>query len=308
VRPIIDMDSIAVLLTNACVHQCSNCTQCVGHFPKPYFMSFDDFKNSVDSLSGFSKMFGFHGGEPLLHPEFEKFCEYASSKIPKERLGLWTCLPAGREKYREIICNTFGSIFLNDHTREDILHAPVLVSSEEVGVDLWAKNYYIDHCWVQNSWSASINGNGAFFCEVAAALSLLLESKEESLGWNVKDNPTWWQKSPIDFTEQIKRYCKLCGCCLPMIKRASIEGVDDISPKMLERLKETSPKIKSGKYMVSDMVLKSDDRQMATYKDEQYRDKIAERYGIFLTINSLGYNQPLLRKSWEKQTDVDYDL
>jgi hypothetical protein len=77
-------------------------------------------------------MIGFCGGEPLLHPNFGHMTSYARSKIRPERLGLWTCFPKGYEHYREDICETFGNLLLNDHTRPDILHAPILVAAEEV--------------------------------------------------------------------------------------------------------------------------------------------------------------------------------
>jgi hypothetical protein len=292
-RPIIDMDSIAVLLTNACVHSCSNCTQCVSHFSKPDYMSFGQFKQAVDSMVEFPRVFGFHGGEPLLHPEFDKFCEYALSKIPRERLGLWTGFPKGKEHYRELIVKVFGQVFLNDHTRKDILHGPILVSSQEVLLEQWQKDYLIDKCWIQNSWSASINFKGAFFCEVAAALALLLD---KDLGWDVDSN--WWKRSPKDYISQME-LCKYCGVAMPLKKRVSCEGVDDISPKLYERLKFISPKLKRGKYVISDCQPHIDDRQMATYKDAEYRNQIASRYGIFLTINERGYNTPHLMSNYK---------
>lgn len=127
-----EMDTIQLEVTNACIYNCSNCTRFVGHHKKPFFISFENFKNGIDSLIEFPKIIGITGGEPLLHPLFKEFCEYAISKIPKNRLGLWTTLPKGYEHYREIICNTFGHIFINDHSRNDIYHHPALVAIEDV--------------------------------------------------------------------------------------------------------------------------------------------------------------------------------
>lgn len=296
-RPIIDMDSVAVLITNQCINRCSNCTQLCGHHATPNFITFDEFKEAVDSMEAYPKMFGFHGGEPLLHPEFEKFCEYARSKLPKERLGLWTCLPKGKEHYREAITSTFGHIFLNDHTRNDILHGPILVASEEMPFADWYRWYLIDKCWVQNYWSASINSNGAFFCEVAASLSLLFDLGK---GWKVE--PGWWNRTPKDYVEQMETYCKLCGCAMPLKKRESIDGRDDISPNMYKKLKDIcSPKFKQGKCIVHDLSVCQDDRQIATYKDLTYRDNIAKRYGMFLILNEKGFQTPHLIKKWDKE-------
>jgi len=297
-RPILDMDSIAVLLTNQCINRCSNCTQLCGHQAKPDFLTFEQFKEAVDSMESCPRvMFGFHGGEPLLHPEFAEFCEYAKLKLPKDRLGLWTCFPKGKENYRELIADTFGHVFLNDHTREDILHGPVLVASEELPIAEWYRWQLIDKCWIQNAWSASINSNGAFFCEVAASLSLLFNLGK---GWKV-DNK-WWTRTPKDYVEQMETFCPLCSCAMPLKKRESIDGRDDISPKMYERLKEIgSPKIKQGNCIVHDLTLCQDDRQIAAYKDLKYRDAIAKRYGMFLTINNKGFQTPHLIKEWKKE-------
>lgn len=293
-KAILSNDTIQVELTNSCPNRCSNCTRFVGHV-NPFFMSFDTFKEAIDSMVGFPKMVGFTGGEALIHPEFEKFCSYALSKIPREQLGLWTCFPKGYEKYRETICKTFGNIFLNDHTRPDVMHHPFLVGIEEVIKDQNKMFNAIDHCWAQQDWSASINPNGAFFCEMAASMSMLFPHSLK--GWPVKKG--WWWKTAKDYTEQIEHYCPRCGGAAALKRRASIEMVDDISPKNLERLKKLSPKLKAGDYVIHDLkpVQECDMGVMQAYKDQTYRDVIAARYGIFLTLNQGGFNEPhLMRK------------
>jgi hypothetical protein len=289
-RAILDMDTVQIEITNACVKSCSNCTRFCGHHDKTYFMTFDQFKQAVDSLEGFPKMIGFQGGEPLLHPEFEKFCEYAKSKFPKEQLGLWSTFPKGYEHYREIICATFYHVLLNDHTRNDIMHHPVLVSAEEVLPERNLMWYRIDHCWAQESWSASINPHGAFFCEIAASFSMLLNGVE---GWCV--NKEWWWKTPKDFKEQIEEFCPKCGFPVPLKRRASVDGMDDISPNMLEKLKY-SKKIKKGLFQIHDLKMSNDPWDMQSYKDMEYRQGIANRYDMFLTINEFNFWQPHLRK------------
>ncbi len=144
-----DMETIQIEITNACINSCANCTRLIGHHTTPYFMTLDQFKEAVDSLLNFPRMVGIMGGEPLLHPQFVEMCEYLHSKLPPDKCGLWTCFPENKEGYRKIIVETFGNIFLNDHSRDDILHAPVLVSAKEVceGDDdsMW---YLVEHCWV----------------------------------------------------------------------------------------------------------------------------------------------------------------
>ena len=213
-------------------------------------------------------------------------------------------MPEGFEHYREVICRTFGSIFINDHTRNDVLHCPVLVASKDIIQDearMWNANW---NCWLQNSWSASINPNGAFFCEVAASLSLLFNIK---VGWKVE--PGWWLRTPLHYLEQARHFCPKCGCGMPLEKRASTDGIDDISQSNYELLKNFSPKIKAGKYKIHDLKLVKDDRPMAAYKDLRYRDKIAKKYGMFLILNELNFQTPFLLKNWEKgQKEASFKL
>lgn len=288
-----DMQIIQIELTDACVRSCSNCTRFCGHHP-PFFMTFDEFKKALDSMvdnTPFPGITGFMGGEPLLHPEFERFCEYAASRIPREQLGLWTTLPKGYEDYREVICRTFGNIFINDHSKLDIYHCPVLVAIEEVEPNSKKMFLYIEHCWVQEKWSASINPKGAFFCEVAAAMSLLFGSNG---AWTVE--PEWWTRTTKDFTSQIEEYCPKCGCAAPLPRRLSGDGRDDISAGNLKRLKGRSLKIERGKYVLSDLQRVEVPEDMWKYRDHGYRQRIAGRYGIFLTINEDRYHEPHLGK------------
>ena len=83
-RSPMDMRIIQIDVTNACVHTCSNCSRMCGHHKKPFFMDFETFKKAVDSLDGFEGTVGIMGGEPTLHPEFERFTQYLSSKYPKK--------------------------------------------------------------------------------------------------------------------------------------------------------------------------------------------------------------------------------
>jgi hypothetical protein len=261
---------------------------------KPFFMSSDRFKQAVDSMVEYPNMTGLMGGEPLLHPKFEEFCDYAVSKIPKNQLGLWSCFPKGYERYREVICRTFGHIFLNDHTRADIYHAPVLVAAEEMIAHRKRMFMLIEECWIQKYWSACINPKGAFFCEIAGAMAMLFDSDG---AWKIEKE--WWMRTPKDFTAQIEEYCPRCGCAMPLERRASVDGRDDISLGNLKRLQGRSKKVDKGLYVISDLQPKEKLQEMAAYKDPEFRDVIAGRYGIFLVPNEKNFLSPHLRKNWD---------
>jgi len=247
-------------------------------------------------MINFPGITGFIGGEPLLHPQFEEFCEYALNKIPRKQLGLNTSFPKGYENYRETICRTFENLFLNDHTKPNIYHCPILVAIEEVVPDRKSMFLYIDHCWVNEKWSASINPKGAFFCEIAGAMAILFDGNS---GWPVERD--WFTRTTKDYTAQIEEYCPKCGCAVPLPRRISLDGRDDISLGNLKRLEGKSFKIEKKQYIISDLKTVDEPEEMWTYRDHKYRQIIASRYGIYLTIKEDTFHEPHLKKSFDPE-------
>ena len=155
------MGIIEIDITNACVHQCANCTRFCGHHEKTFFMSFDKFKEAVDSLEGFEGMVGVIGGEPTLHPDFERFTDYIREKrtkasfnlswgpiedmqfhifttvdkgmTPETRAVLLSSLSPSYYKNFEAINDTFEYQLLNDHSSES-LHQALLMSRKELPI------------------------------------------------------------------------------------------------------------------------------------------------------------------------------
>jgi len=339
VRSPAEMQTIQIEFTSACVLKCSNCTRFCGTHKVPFFLEWDLFTAAIDSLVPWIEQWpqgivGAMGGEPLLHPKFREMCEYMLSRIPRERLGLWSVFPDAPKylAYRDVVSKTFGNILLNDHSREDILHAPILVASEEVirkqcprcvgegtilnqqtadplpctvcsgkGTVPDEEEIFLrtERCWIQESWSAAVNPKGAWFCEVAAALSDLFDGP---MGWDVKGN--WWKKTPKDFKEQREWACRKCGAALPLARRRNSQNpADDVSPDNLERLKAVgSKKVKRGEFVIMDQPVWDDEWKqnhgypVQTYKDFDYRQGIAKRYGIVLTMNQRGYWEPHLEE------------
>lgn len=293
-RPVRENDTIQIEITSFCPMNCSNCTRFCGHYGgkrKHWFMDFEAFKRAVDSLEGFkaNQGVGIMGGEPVFHPEFEKMARYAAEKLGPENMGLWTCFPEEKKHLGPVIADCFGTVFLNDHSINEVIHCPFLVAVEEVvkdEMDMW---YLVDRCWAQRSWSASINPLGAFFCEIAASMAALFDDPDSA--WPIERG--WWKKNPMDYVDQIRKWCRICGGAVPLQWRISTEITDDVSPKNLERLKEIeSPKIERGEFQVHDLQMCHEKRKMAAYKDENYRQKIAARYGLFLVLNERGFMAP----------------
>ena len=277
-----DMEFIQIDITNACNMRCSNCTRFCGNHAKPFFMDFETFKRAVDSMEGFEGVTGLIGGEPTLHPEFERFADYMREKFGKpsggdrllypqkdfihsihdrelgsERVseradgshymrkrgaGLWSNMSATYRKYYEVIQDTFSVEYLNDHLNPSY-HQPGLFSRKDLNIPDEEWFKLRDKCWIQNSWSATITPKGAFFCEIAGALDMLFDGPG---GWKIE--PGWWKRKPEDFGDQL-HWCEICGFALEgrTFTRDSQEETDDVSPSVYEMLKKTeSPKLKSG--------------------------------------------------------------
>lgn len=277
-----EMKIIEIDITNACIHKCSNCTRMCGHHKKPYFMTWETFKRAVDSLEGFEGGVGMMGGEPTLHPEFERFANYLNSKYEDEKeynyfiqptshfmrdrkleernltytyrekngIGqrikgpvLFSSLASNYHKYYEVIQDVFRYQGINDHSVA-CYHQPMLVSRKDLNIkdNEWFE--LRDRCWVQNTWSASITPKGCFFCEIAGALDMLFDGPG---GWPIEKG--WWKRKPEDFKDQL-HWCELCGAALNTKSRDANEGIDDVSPtlyKMLEKI--DSPKLKRQQYI-----------------------------------------------------------
>lgn len=274
-----DMRIIQIDITNACVHQCSNCTRFCGHHKKNFFMDWDTFQKSVKSLEGFENCIGIMGGEPTLHPQFERFARYLAEKHPldypvhttrkpilnfpryirdknyfgdetlnqRKGIGLWTSITKQYYQNFELIQDVFSYQSINDHNNPS-LHQPLLASRKEMGISDKEWIPVRDNCVIQNMWSASITPKGAFFCEVAAALDMLFDGPG---GWPIE--PGWWKREPEDFGYQLN-WCEICGGALFHSGRLSSEEIDDVSPMLYKKLMEVgSPKLKSGRVAVMDM-------------------------------------------------------
>lgn len=282
-----DMQIIQIEITNACVFTCSNCTRMCGHHEKTFMMDFETFQRAVDSLEGYEGSVSLMGGEPTLHPEFERFSLYLKSKYEhlyeeeqdRELLQpmddfvktvqdvqlkyacshqledgsdmamipvpcLYSMMGKTYLKHFELIQDVFKRQVLNDHSNE-MFHQPALISRKDLGIpdEQWIKQR--NNCWIQNTWSASITPKGAFFCEIAAALDMLLQGPG---GWPIEKD--WWKRKPEDFEDQL-HWCELCGFACETFTRDANESIDDVSETLYEKLKQVhSPKVKAGKVNV----------------------------------------------------------
>lgn len=297
-----DMEVIQIEITNACTHRCSNCTRFCGHHVKPFLMDWDTFRQAVDSLADFTGIVGIMGGEPLLHPEFERFTLYlrerlgASATLAAARRpvadflaytrakhnanrvlnrckgpGLWTSMPPQYYDHYELIQDTFVFQSLNDHHHPSY-HQALLVTRKEMGIDDDAWVGLRDRCWIQNCWSASITPKGAFFCEVAASLDKLFDGPG---GWPLTSD--WWRRQPAEFVDQL-HWCEMCGAALRTGRRNANDEIDDVSPALREALDRVrSPKLRQGQVSVINPLHIEQDDGGSGFASNQYISDFSKR-------------------------------
>ncbi|TKB23977.1 radical SAM protein [Desulfopila sp. IMCC35006] len=227
-----DKLTIQIEITNDCHNECANCTRFIGHHKKPYYMDLETIEKAIDSLKGYPHSIGIMGGEPTKHPQFEEICKLLQKKVPKEQRDIHT---AGYkwDKYKAIIKKTFGSaVHVNKHLNAYQKHHPMLVAVKDVVPDRTLAARLIDNCWVDQRWSASINPQGCFSCEIAAALDILFDGPG---GKPIEEG--WWNKDPDFFSDQTDRYCYLCGAVVPFINPLVKDQTDYASASNYNRLK-----------------------------------------------------------------------
>jgi lipopolysaccharide biosynthesis glycosyltransferase len=319
-----NMKVIQIEITNTCGNRCANCTRFCGHQKTPFFMDFETFKKAVDSMKGFTGVVGIMGGEPTLHPEFERFvtyfkenfgrndtsrvfkgpdkdflgyiCNHVFNIIRNNQRGLWSSMGLQYYRHFELIQDTFGYQVLNDHSHPSA-HETLMVTRKELGIpdEKWYKMR--DNCWVQNYWSASITPKGAFFCEVAAALDMLLDGPG---GWDIE--PGWWKRRPDEFGDQL-HWCELCSAPLAMPRRNANKEIDDASPRWYSILSEIqSPKFLKGKVQEFDVTTYNEKRYSVIDEATPYLEDQTKRF-----VRRTGKLEPHTIDIWIDLRNVESD-
>ena len=238
-RPIYSSETIQIDITNHCFMSCLYCSRYNRHIrpDQRRHMTVEQFKTALDTLRIWPGKIGIIGGEPLLHPDFEEMCSLLRARFNRNKLGLWTSGGKNFQTHLEMIDLTFGFIAYNEHNKEQLekcKHQPLTVAISEVVPDEQLRNKLIDACWVQNTWCATINHFGAYFCEVAGAQDALLN--EGINAWPVEHG--WWKKAPVQFQDQVKALCNNCGMAIPMERELIKTKTEKFSPLLLEQFRK----------------------------------------------------------------------
>lgn len=293
--------AVLIDITNACALHCSNCTRLLDHARQRFFMTPECFEQAIRAVKDFPtkaepcvqrshiggrRVVGLMGGDPLLHPQFPEIVEIMVRELPQACYrGLFTSKdwrtwvspkwgPArpvvekllgpnpthdGSGPSEKHAC---GWINYNPHTAQNpSRHTPVLVASKDAIPDERQRWDYIEHCWVNHEWSATVTPKGFFFCEIAGALDMVMEGPG-----GLPLEPGVWQgditfetdaqgvRRPVGkFAAQIEAACPNCGACLPMTPRLDADERDDMSVSnfvALQALK--SPRVRRGEVVRHD--------------------------------------------------------
>ncbi len=277
------MTIIEIDITNACDKRCSNCTRLCGHQQKPFFMDFDTFQRAVDSLDGYEGIRSMMGGEPTLHPEYERFIHYLASKFPErfpEEKGEINPLTWPQREFIKAIQRVEydNYEFLGGGDRLWI-NGPGMFSNMgrtyrkyyELCNDILPFQGLNDHMnpiyhqsalitrkelgisdeeWIPLRDKCWIQNEWSASitpkgCFFCEVAGVLDMLLDGPGGWPIE--PGWWKRTPDQFGDQL-HWCELCGFALDTFTRDSAEEIDDISPEWNERLKALkSPKLASGR-------------------------------------------------------------
>lgn len=260
---------VQIEATSHCPRSCSNCTRLLSHVHTPYHMPPADFRRACEAVADFPaesppdlfrrlKVIGIMGGEPLTHPDFPALVDIACEVVPDRRFrGLWTGLDWTRHKHRAAVEKLLGpnpsldvgktraAGYLNDNRHDtECRHQPVLIASSDVVHDDNRLRRLLDACWLQQQWASSINPKGFYACEVAAAVCLVMDGPD-----GLPVTPGCWRHDLADYRYQFEWACPRCSIALPLPPRIDKEGIDDISPSNLDRLRRLgSPRVAAGHF------------------------------------------------------------
>lgn len=244
-KPIYQSLFAPIDITNYCNRGCLYCTRCDRHLGnKRYHMTLEQFETALLSYNGFPGLIVIIGGEPLLHPKFREICEIIRKHHIPQKMHLFTSIDINKSKYKDDIAKTFYHIAYNPHIETEYnYHQPMTIAIKDVVKNEQLRKDLINDCPVQRKWCPTITNEGAFFCEVGASISRLMNVS----GWEIK--PGWWHRKPEEFGYQLE-LCQYCGMCIPMETQHISNNKQKISPSFLKILKDNN--LPTGDYELFD--------------------------------------------------------
>lgn len=235
-RPVWRGGVIQIWITRACDRMCYGCTQASNLGGKAEFIAVDQFRAAVETLKDYWGVVGIFGGNPVLHPQFDKICGILRDAVPWEQRGLWCNHPKSKGAIAAATFNPAVSN-LNVHQSQeaweafasswpeskpylkgltsDSRHSPPWVAMKDVIPDEEERWRLIDNCDINRYWSAMIGvfrkELRAWFCEIAGSQAMLHQHELDYPDTGLPVASGWWKRPHADFEIQIRKHCHECG-------------------------------------------------------------------------------------------------
>lgn len=245
--PFLRTKAIHIVITNICNLECGGCNQLIGSFPKSklFFEPFDSIMTMVhkameiarvdwldQSYIPSDRVISIYGGEPTLHPEFERLLETFMTEYPTYPFLILTNgrtnPPRIYNNYpamsyllaRPDIQSSHRNIFYRISPKSDPTFPFFSTLQAAADIDPNPDPYYYyelakANCRYYRECETCFYRGKAYFCFVAAAMDYLYNDSQ--FGWSIGDpiktNPFDRPESLI--AEQASYFCRRCCMCLP---------------------------------------------------------------------------------------------
>jgi hypothetical protein len=222
-------------------------------------MTVDQFEQACICLEGYFGVIGVFGGNPALHPDFDKICQVMRARVPFEQRGLWCNRLMGKGAHARITFNPKHSninVHLNSEAAEefrrdwpecapyikgieqDSVHGTPWKSPIDLGYSEEERWERIADCDISKHWSSLfgvIRGElRFFFCEVAYSMSALHQDNPDWRGTGqpfpdigLPATPGCWNQPMAAFEQQVLTCCHNCAVPLRLPGQLAIGGTQE---------------------------------------------------------------------------------
>lgn len=203
---------INILITNVCNLSCGGCSQHCGYIQKEklWNISIDQLKWNIELLidcKGKIEKIGIFGGEPTIHPEYEKILEMLKN-FKEIKFQIFT---NGIKKYQDKWNHYYSPVY-KDKNSEKVFTPTSVAPMDILKVD--DKTFYWEKaqkdCFMYNFCCSIIYNNKAYFCEPAAAWDIMTG---ENNGWDLKWGEDPFKRTDDEIEKQALNFCYRCGWC-----------------------------------------------------------------------------------------------
>jgi organic radical activating enzyme len=260
--------------TNVCNLSCGGCDHFCGHFKNIWFISQEEFDRNIASARRYieenwgrddfpeeDKVVNIFGGEPTLHPQFDRMLEtmYRHDDIPfvvctngrsfSELLSHVDLEVSSRDISRQVYMSTlpksgygkFQELFRRFHSHDKNVAYRIDYKTPEVRDKFCAvlvapcdveRDYNPDGrqywkrakhiCYKWKSCENCIYRDKVYVCNVAGPMDELFYGGK--YGWTVEKGRNPFSRSPKEIEDQMKHFCYRCGYCFD----GGMKGFDEV--------------------------------------------------------------------------------